>query len=1542
MKNKIRILHIDDNLLDRQMVKNILQKETDEFEVIETDNHLEFELHLTKSDFDLILSEFNIPGLEGLNVIQLVKTKKPEIPVIIVTGKGSEEIAAEAMKLGAADYVIKSEKHIQNLSPAIRKVIENRKIQDAYKATLNALRKSEERFRLLFDNSMDGVLLTQPDGVIIKANDAACNIFGRTEPELKQVGRNGILDVTDPRLAVAIQERSQKGKFEGELTGLRNDGSPFPIEISSAIFQDIDGNQRSSMVVRDITERKHAEETLVEERNLLRTLIDNLPVGIFVKDIEYRKIIANKLHISSTLKNLSALGLDPNTDLIGKTDFEVTTRELAEKYFVDDQKVVRDGEVIINKEEEETGPDGKQNWKLLTKIPFRDKEDVIIGMIGIINDITEHKQAEKEQLTLFSRYEAILASVPEIIMEVDCNKKYTWANQAGIEFFGDGVIGKEAAFYFEGEQETYKQLEPLYNRTKSIIYIESLQRRCDGEKRLLAWWCRLLEDEDGKVTGALSVAQDITDRKMADEALIASEIRYRRLFESAKDGILILDAETGMIADVNPYLVELLGYSTEQFHGKKVWEIGIFTDIIANHDKFLELQQKEYVRYDDLPLKTIDGRQISVEFISNLYLVNKKKVIQCNIRNITERKLAEKKLLESEERFRSLYENSTIGLYRTTPNGEILLANPTLVKMTGFSSFKELASKNLVKDGLLSLYERKKFLEKIEMNGEVNGHESVWLRKDGTVITINESAKAIRDSNGNTLYYDGTVEDITERKQAEVAMRLSEEKFRAIFYHASDGMFLTDVETRKFFMCNATCARMLGHTKEDFPNLNVADMHLVEDLPFVYEQIEKALKGEKSITNNIRFRRKNGDIFFADLSPALITIGDKKFLLILIKDITERKKAEEQRIVQTTALEATAVSVVITNVEGTITWVNAAFTLLTGYSKEEAIGKNPRIVKSGLHDKLFYKNMWNTIKAGNVWHNEIINKRKDGSLYTSEITITPVLDPNGKVQNYISLEQDITERKRAEEEIRNMNATLELKVEERTKKLSEANLDLKEAKVQAEHANQAKSEFLSNMSNEIRTPMNAVLGYAELLNNLLEDKAQKEYLNSIMSSGKTLLTLINDILDLSKIEAGKLELTFDFVNTHSFFSEFERIFSWKVAEKGLVFILDIVSGIPAGIYVDETRLRQIILNVIGNAVKFTQKGHVKLKVYIENPQIVKLSNKKAEEFIDLVIEIEDTGIGISSEFQEQIFEPFSQEQHKNQFGGTGLGLAISRRLLSLMNGTIQIQSALKKGTTFIIKIPNITYLRDFERPTDNFHFDPANIVFEKATILIVDDVAHNRKYIVDALKNTNIEIIEAEDGLSGYRLAKDRIPDLIISDLRMPKLDGFGFLEKILGNAKLSHIPVIAYSASAMKEQKEHVFNCNFSGLLIKPVLVTDLYIELMNYLPYTSTLVPEKDQPPRIELLNQINDIQGLIQSLETVYNIAWKKFEVIQPMGEVKQFGINMENLGKAHNAETIKKYGNELKLAADNFNIDSVLNLLYKYQNIVKEIKEYQSNN
>jgi PAS domain S-box-containing protein len=268
----------------------------------------------------------------------------------------------------------------------------------------------------------------------------------------------------------------------------------------------------------------------------------------------------------------------------------------------------------------------------------------------------------------------------------------------------------------------------------------------------------------------------------AAEALRNSEIRYRRLFEAARDGILILDAESGVVVDVNPFLIEILGFSREEIFGKKLWELGFFKDIAANKDNFLELQKKEYIRYEDLPLETADGRRLNVEFVSNVYQVDHHKVVQCNIRDITERKLAEAALRQAEAKYRSIFENAIVGIYQTTPAGKFFTANLALARILGYASPEELIAgiNDLNREFYVQPGRREEFMNPLRDNGTISNFESEIYRKDGTSIWVSENAKILHDDQGQERY-EGTLIDITDRKQVEnmIAARLRLVEFAA-------------------------------------------------------------------------------------------------------------------------------------------------------------------------------------------------------------------------------------------------------------------------------------------------------------------------------------------------------------------------------------------------------------------------------------------------------------------------------------------------------------------------------------------------------------------------------------------------------------------------------------------------------------------------------------------------------------------------------------------------------------------------------------------
>lgn len=756
------------------------------------------------------------------------------------------------------------------------------------------------------------------------------------------------------------------------------------------------------------------------------------------------------------------------------------------------------------------------------------------------------------------------------------------------------------------------------------------------------------------------------------------------------------------------------------------------------------------------------------------------------------------------------------------------------------------------------------------------------------------------------------MKDIAGRKKAERSLLYSEQRNSAIAENLPRGMvYILDPDLRITFFAGERMKEP-GFSDDDLKGRCVKDILTGEAADTALDQFRKVLKGE-SVSFQLQIEALH---YLVRAIPLFNQNRQVDSILALSIDITEQVEKEAQ--IQCYANEirdlydSAPSGYHSIDAEGYFTRINNTELNWLGYKREEVIGKIrfTDILTHASQEK-FRKEFPAFIESGSVTDLEFKLVRKDGSTFFVSLNSTAITDGNGKFLMSRSTMFDITKRKKIEKE-------------------------LLKAKKKADIANKAKSIFLANMSHEIRTPMNSILGYADILNNVLTDRAHKEYVNSIILSGSGLLALINDILDLSKIEARKLALQFTNINTCTFFTEFENIFSPKLLQKGLDFSIDIASGMPAGLYIDEVRLRQILFNLIGNAIKFTDEGGIRLKVSCENLKVTEYSPGHTEEFIDLVIEISDTGIGIPENLQKRMFKPFTQANQSQKREGTGLGLAIVQRLAALMNGTVTLFSTPGEGSTFTVRIPDIAFMREFEvQPPEN-QTDPGTIVFDKATILVVDDVEHNRKYLADALNNTKIRLVEASGGLEAIQIAKEVHPDLIITDIRMPRMDGFKLLTNIRKESSLQDIPVIAYSASVMKDQKIKIFKSEFSGLLIKPLRVAELFHELCKFLPHSLKVSDESLKKDKYIAEQPVLRLPELLTLLETELYQEFKKFSKQQPIDKVIDAGTRLEGLGKTHHVNLLSGYGSELKNAAEDFNIEKMLALIKQYPDLIVKIK------
>ena len=518
-------------------------------------------------------------------------------------------------------------------------------------------------------------------------------------------------------------------------------------------------------------------------------------------------------------------------------------------------------------------------------------------------------------------------------------------------------------------------------------------------------------------------------------------------------------------------------------------------------------------------------------------------------------------------------------------------------------------------------------------------------------------------------------------------------------------------------------------------------------------------------------------------------------------------------------------------------------------------------------------------------------------------------NPNGNVTRIIGTHVDIQEKKNLE-------------------------IELIKAKEEAEAASLAKSEFLSNMSHEIRTPMNAIIGFAEILSKASLPEKEKRQVQTIQKSGESLIAIINDILDLSKIEAEKMELQPITFNLFSTIEDIRMIFAENIKEKGLHFLTNIDSNLPNTIVLDEVRIRQVLFNLISNAIKFTQKGTIGIDIK------QKPSNNSGN-YIDLLISIYDTGIGISDENKSNIFKAFEQQKGQSikKYGGTGLGLAISKQLIELMGGTIEVESELNKGSTFNISINNVPIGNSISY--EQYDQTKEIFTFEKAKLLIVDDVDTNLMVIRDYFDNSKLEIIEASNGKEALQMVEEHNPDVILMDLQMPIMGGKEAARILKNNPKSSHIPIIVLSATVVKdEDKRENKLLLFDSSLQKPISFYTLDRTLGKFIPHNiskinSTINKENATNNQSSII--FPETNFLQQHKETLLPLIQKAMN----SGNLKdtlQLCKTIENIEEP--SLEIPKFVQKLKQHVNNFDLQDVentLKILYNKTISNKEEKE-----
>ena len=704
--------------------------------------------------------------------------------------------------------------------------------------------------------------------------------------------------------------------------------------------------------------------------------------------------------------------------------------------------------------------------------------------------------------------------------------------------------------------------------------------------------------------------------------------------------------------------------------------------------------------------------------------------------------------------------------------------------------------------------------------------------------------------------------ELIGRHQAELEaqneeLRQDRQKLGAIFDAAGSGIAITGADGR-FIEMNKWWTDRLGYAPEEIGKLTAQDITHPDDRQASREWIGKLMAGEvDSYQIEKRFVTKNASSFWAHLSASAIKEenGRTSRIVGVVTDISERRRSEEEIRQLSEAIRQTTESIVITDRAARIEYVNDAYLKNTGYSREELLGRNSRLLQSGKTPKATYDALWQALREGRSWSGEFYNRRKDGSEFVELAHISPVRDAAGKIGRYVAAKRDITQAKRIEAE-------------------------LLQAKMQAEAANSAKSQFLAAMSHEVRTPMNGILGMAQvLLAPGIKEAERLDYARTILASGQTLLRLLNDLLDLARIESGKLELEANEMLPEQIMGQTRSLFAQSARAKGLGIESD-WSGPLARYLGDAHRLEQMLANLVGNAIKFTHQGTIR----IEAREISCDADSATLEFA-----VSDSGIGIAQDKLALLFEAFSQVDGSTtrRYGGTGLGLSIVRTLARLMGGEVGVQSEPGVGSRFWFRIRAQRLAASPEQAevsgAQGALPDTPGLI-GSARVLLVEDNPDHRRLSRLLLERLGAHVTLANDGQQGLdAIVQGESAPIVLMDLHLPVLDGYAATQAIRQWERTSgqgRRAIIALTADAYEDDRLRCLQAGMDEVLTKPVSFESLRQVLVRWLP--AAPAPASPSGPAWRTPDGAH-LRALLGEIEPL--LANNQFDAIARMRELQE---------------------------------------------------------
>jgi len=1331
------------------------------------------------------------------------------------------------------------------------------------------LRESEEKYHAFFDNSMDAILLTSPNGAIHAANPAACRMLKRTEEEICASGRNPLVDMNDPRLQALLSERTRVGKASGEMTMLKDDGSPFPVEVSSAVFRDVQGNVRTSMIIRDVSERKKAEGELKRYQLLSEHTRD---IILIVRADDGRILEANNAAVAS---------------------YGYSHQELTEKFIRDLRAVETIPDLPVQLEH-------ASNQGITFESIHRRRDGstfpvevssrgVTVGnerlVMSIIRDITERKRANEK----LARLAAIVESSDDIIISKTTDGIITSWNKGAEKVYGyteSEMLGQSLSVLIPtAQKDELPTILGKIQRGEHIVHYETKRKKKDGTIADISLTVSPIYDDRGMIVGASTIGHDITQNKKYAAALAESQLRYRAVVQQSSEGITIAKQD-GTYVMVNPAFCGMTGYSEEELLRMRVH------DLVAPNislQLFVEVAKEHKSGTREVTLMRKDGSPFSALVTGVPLQIGEEEYVQGIIENITERKRAEHQLRRSEEKYRQLIETMPDGVYRSSHDGKFLEVNQALVNILGYNSKDELMAVDIKADLYFSHEDR----DRITAMERTNKTAVYRLkRKDGSEIWVEDHGRYVEDEEGNVQYHDGVVRDVTERRQADEALRRERNLLRTLIDSLPKSVYIYVKDNQsRYVINNLSHLNSLGaHRQEDVIGKTAFDFYGSDDAEqFIADEREVILTGVPLIdkeeilldsvdgkkryhlTTKVPLRDSAGSVvglvgmssditerkhaeeelrrernllrtlidslpksvfvFIVDTQcryminnrahleslgverqedvtgktafnfhsdecareydteekevmrtgkPLLDkeeivlgkTNGKPKYYLTskvpfrdssgaviglvgMSSDITDRKLAEEQLRKLSSAVEQSPSSIVITDIKGNIEYVNPKFTNVTGYSLYEALGKNPRMLKSGETSPEEYKRLWESITAGREWRGEFHNKKKNGELFWESALISPVKNKENVTTHFVAVKEDITVRKKVDEALRH------------TQKL------------------ESIGTLAGGIAHDFNNLLNAIMGQSSLaLGRLPKESPAGNNITKVLKAAERAADLTRQLLAYS----GKGKLVTEEIDLNLLVQENFQMLEVSVPKTAqLRFDL----GTPAShIMGDIGQIQQVVMNLIINAGEAlgTKPGTItvhtgQVELTEEDTGFWKYTTTPLQPGRYALLRVSDTGQGMKPEVLARIFDPF----FTTKFTGRGLGLAAVLGIILGHKGGLRIKTQDGAGTEFEIVFP----LVDATAVHNDHEQKETKIVDgEGKTILVIDDEPSVVELLTDVFTEEKFAVLGAlhpKEGIDLYRQHQSDI-NLVILDYSMPEMDGkkaFEELTKINSEVKV-------------------------------------------------------------------------------------------------------------------------------------------------------------